>query len=435
MNLDDVNERMRSDWNRRAREDAHYFVAFGRRDQDDEEFFATAAEMARGLENELERLPREVSPRARRALEIGCGPGRLMRPLSRHFGEIHGVDVSDEMIALAREKLAGIPHAHVHHTPTSDLAAFADDSFDFVYSYAVFQHIPDREVVFRYFKETRRVLKPGAIARFQLNGLPEGAARYDTWSGVRISAAEIAEFARENDFQLLALEGAATQYLWTTWRKQPRGWVADLRPDQAGSETRIRRITNAFSGEPVAPNRGRFASVSLWVEELPEACDLNHIEARVGGKSAFPTYIGPPARDGLRQLNACLPPGLPTGLQLTELCWLGEPLCPPAILRVIPPGPPVPRIVSVSDGIDLLSGKKIVSGSVKVVLEEVDRPQGFTAKLAGEPVLDYDYFCTDPRVPKYEINFKVPAGAPPGVQELEMSLGRRRFAPVKLELT
>ena len=47
-----------------------------------------------------------------RALEIGCGPGRLMRPMSRHFVEIHGVDVSDEMIALAKEKLRDIPNAH-----------------------------------------------------------------------------------------------------------------------------------------------------------------------------------------------------------------------------------------------------------------------------------------------------------------------------------
>ncbi len=41
----EVHERMRAEWNERAREDAHYFVAFGRRDQDDEEFFATAADL------------------------------------------------------------------------------------------------------------------------------------------------------------------------------------------------------------------------------------------------------------------------------------------------------------------------------------------------------------------------------------------------------
>ena len=41
---------MRDEWDQRAREDAPYYVAFGRRDQDAEGFFATAADVVRGLE-------------------------------------------------------------------------------------------------------------------------------------------------------------------------------------------------------------------------------------------------------------------------------------------------------------------------------------------------------------------------------------------------
>src|SRR5215472_8679840 len=37
MDIRDVLARMRTDWNRRAAEDAYYYVAFGRREQDDEE--------------------------------------------------------------------------------------------------------------------------------------------------------------------------------------------------------------------------------------------------------------------------------------------------------------------------------------------------------------------------------------------------------------
>ncbi len=51
-----VSERMRSDWNQRAREDPHYYVAFGGRDQDEETFLATAADVLRLLEGELRRL-------------------------------------------------------------------------------------------------------------------------------------------------------------------------------------------------------------------------------------------------------------------------------------------------------------------------------------------------------------------------------------------
>ena len=35
---ENVVEKMREDWNARAREDANYYVAFGRRDQEDDEF-------------------------------------------------------------------------------------------------------------------------------------------------------------------------------------------------------------------------------------------------------------------------------------------------------------------------------------------------------------------------------------------------------------
>src|SRR5205823_1027306 len=117
--------------------------AFGGKGQDDDEFFATAADVVRALEAELKRL-RRADKRSRRALEIGCGPGRLMRPMSWNFGEVHGVDVSDEMIRLATEKLVNVPNAFPRSTNGMDLADYEDKLFDFVYSYAVFQHIPSR---------------------------------------------------------------------------------------------------------------------------------------------------------------------------------------------------------------------------------------------------------------------------------------------------
>src|SRR5580700_5019834 len=237
--------RMREDWNARAGEDANYYVAFGRREQEEEEFFSTGADVVRDLESQLPRLRGKSA-----ALEIGCGPGRLMRPMSRHFAEIHGVDVSDEMVRLARERLRDTPNAHPHHGSGAGLELFADNSFDFVYSYAVFQHIPSRDVVFHYLREAHRVLRPGGVLRCQLNGLPAQARAYDTWSGVRIAPGEIAQFARGQGFHLLALEQIWTQYMWITCRK--RGKVAP----PAGAARRIRHITNAITGAAAAPVAG-----------------------------------------------------------------------------------------------------------------------------------------------------------------------------------
>jgi SAM-dependent methyltransferase len=419
---------MQRDWNERAREDAHFYVAFGRREQDNEEFFATAAEVVKGLEWELKRFTGPVNRRAWRALEIGCGPGRLLRPMSKHFGEIHGIDVSDEMIARAAANLRGIPHAHVHHTSGADLAPFADESFDFVYSYAVFQHIPSRDVVMQYLRESVRVLRPGGLLRVQINGLDQAAKQYDTWSGVRISAQEVREFAREHGLQLLALEGARTQYMWTTMRKgSPATAPINAAP-------RVRRITNAHNSEPVAPASGRFASITAWLENLPANCDLNNLEVRVGNVHATPCYIGPPEPDGLQQLNILLPKLARTGLAPVEFLLRGVPLCATRFLRVIPPSPSVPLVTSVTDGINMLSGTRIVTRTLKVTIEEVAAPESFSATVSGEPVRGIDIFCADPLPPRYEINFHLPESAGPGAHTLEMRLGRRRLGQVPIEV-
>jgi len=429
-----VSQDMRRDWNARAREDAGYYVAFGRRDQDDEGFFATAAEVLKGLEWELHRVP--LAQRAGwKALEIGCGPGRLMRPMSQHFAEVHGVDVSDEMIALAKEKLRDTPNAYPHATDGASLALFPNDSFDFVYSYAVFQHIPSRDVVLDYFREIRRVLKPEGWARLQINGLARGAdTTFDTWSGARFNAGEILEFTRQNDFQVLALEGVSTQYMWTTWRKHAAGWQAQQPDREIEGAMRVRRITNANSSEPVAPSRGRFASISIWLENLPPDAGLHHLRVRIGDALGTVVYIGPPDNIGLQQLNVLLPEMGTTGLLPVEICWMDRPLAPRATLRVIPPGPSVPRVHSITDGVNLIAGARIETRSVKLVLEEIARPYEIEASIGGRPVEGLEYFCIDPRPQRFEVNFRLPEGLEPGTHALELRIGRRKLAPIALEV-
>ncbi len=426
---DDVAARMRDDWNARAVEDANYYVAFGRRDQSEDEFFETAKGVVRGIQGELRHLG-SGNRRARRALEIGCGPGRLMRPLSEHFGEIHGVDVSDEMVRLARERLRGVAHAHVHAGNGAELPQFADESFDLVYSYAVFQHIPSRDVVLSYLRETHRVLKPGGLVRMQFNGLPQSARQYDTWFGVRISAEDLIAFAMEYDFQVLAMEGISTQYMWTTWRKREPGW----RSAEVSSRAEIHRITNAQNSEPVAPNRGLFACVSVWMRYLPADVDLVDLEITAGNRKARAMYAGPPDESGVRQLNAVLTECDDTGLMPLELLWRGKPLCAPAVLRMIPAGPAVPRLLSVTDGVNLLAGNRIETRFIKATFEEVEHADRFAAALDGDALPDVDVFCTDPQSRRYEVNIRLPEGTAAGPHALELRLGRRRFAPVGIDV-
>ncbi len=423
-----VLERMRADWNQRAGEDAYYYVAFGRRGQDEEEFFATASDVVRALTAELQRVPIRAA-----ALEIGCGPGRLMRPMAAHFREIHGVDVSDEMIRLAAERLRDTPNARVHHGGGSDLQMFAAATFDFVYSYAVFQHIPSREVVFDYLREARRVLKDGGVLRCQLNGLPAHAREYDTWSGVRISPDEIREFARRYDLQLLAIEQIWTQYMWITCRKRPGGWRALPHP-ASSPRPAIRNLTNAVTGEGVAPASGPMAALSLWVYHLPPECDLLNTRVLADGAECRVGYIGEPDREAVSQINASLPEGVRTGLVPIELHYLGEPLCPPHWMRIMPAGPGVPRIAAVTDGINLLSGARIVTRTVKVTMLDVTHADTFQAAVDGVDAAGIDSFCADPVALRYEFNFTLPARIGRGAHQVVVRLGKRAFAPLDIEV-
>lgn len=411
---------MREEWNERAKEDAHYYVAFGRREQDADEFFATAADVVRELEAELKRVPASETAGPRRALEIGCGPGRLLRPMSRHFDEIHGVDVSDEMVRRADEKLRGIPNIYTHHASGSDLRLFPDSHFDFVYSYAVFQHIPNRDVVFSYLRETERVLKPGGVARLQINGLPKTSKSYTTWEGVRIDATEIQQLTRELGVRLLALTGAATQYMWTTWQKP--------------AACRIRALSNAFSSEQAVPRDGRLACAALSIEKLPEACDLNSLRVTFDGLAGTVCYVGPRGNNDLTQVNVFLPAGLRTGLLPVRVDWHGQPLATGSFLRVIPAGPSVPRLIGLSDAVNLLSPQRIESGLMKATLEEVDDIGSFAALVDGIPVIDIETFRTDPLPEKWEVNFRIPAEAGTGGHVLEVRLGKRLLARTGIEV-
>ncbi|MGA2601814.1 MAG: methyltransferase domain-containing protein [Bryobacteraceae bacterium] len=400
-----VTDQMRADWNHRAKEDAHYYVAFGAREQDEVAFQATADEAVRAIESELKHFSADTH--AMQALEIGCGPGRLLKPLSRHFARIYGVDVSDEMIRLAHERIKEIPNAHVEATNGATLSQFADESLDFIYSYAVFQHIPSRDVVLSYMREAQRVLKTGGIFRAQFNGLPHDEMP-DTWSGVTFSAEDLKAFTRENNFRLLALEGVDTQYLWTTWQRKPLPL--------------IRRITNAHTSETLVPAYGRHAVASIWIVDLPHDIDLNNLEVLFDGNPGTPYYIGPPQPGNLRQINVRLPRGLRTGLLPVELCGAKK------WIRVVPPGPLVPRIVSVTDGINIVQHNRITTGYVKVVVEEISDPSTISVTIDSSPGKGLECKCTDPVPPRYELNFTLPDNLAPGPHTL-------RVTPVKSPVT
>lgn len=98
-----------------------------------------------------------------RALDFGCGVGRLVLPLSERFEHVVGVDISAEMIAEASRNCAKSDVRNVDFAMSDDGLTAVNGSFDLVHSYIVLQHIP----VERGLALTERMLarlRPGGVA-------------------------------------------------------------------------------------------------------------------------------------------------------------------------------------------------------------------------------------------------------------------------------
>ena len=150
-----------------------------------------------------------------RVLEIGCGAGRVTRSLARLFGEVHAVDVSGEMVRQARIAVGEFPTAFVYQNNGMDLSVIPAKPFDFAFSCYVFQHIPSREIIQTYVREGRRLLRPGALFKFQVQGNTKVEVQpYDTWVGVPFSEEQIVVMASECGFESRYRIGFGEQEFW-----------------------------------------------------------------------------------------------------------------------------------------------------------------------------------------------------------------------------
>ncbi len=222
MDLEQQLAKMRADWDARAKENAKYYVQTAKEDWSDEEFYASGEQTVREeILTDMINVCQGKEPKAMKVLEIGCGAGRVTRALANLFGEVHAVDVSGEMVAQAQRGLRNHPNAHVYQNNGTDLRVLPEGPYDFAFSSIVFQHIPSREVIENYVREVARLLRPGALFKFQVQGdtsiltTPD-----DTWLGVPFSDAEACDMAERTGFEPRHRHGAGEQYFWLWFFKR-----------------------------------------------------------------------------------------------------------------------------------------------------------------------------------------------------------------------
>jgi ubiquinone/menaquinone biosynthesis C-methylase UbiE len=154
-------------------------------------------------------------------LEIGCGVGRLMKPLCLLFEDVWGVDTSESYLHFALDYLWNTS-AHLLLTDGKTLP-LDDNQFDFVYSFLVFQHIRSVKIFKSYLSEVYRVLKPNGIFRFQLHDTSD--PKFGRWEedlatvwGNVYTAQELYDLMLEFKYQNIVIK-EQSPWIWVTVNK------------------------------------------------------------------------------------------------------------------------------------------------------------------------------------------------------------------------
>jgi SAM-dependent methyltransferase len=217
-----VFHRARRDWDRRAQvvpkettatfdaADWEQYWASGYRDRD---LLLGVAETAGSLGTEL-------------AVEIGCGLGRITRPLADRFRHVLGVDISPEMLKQARAR-AGAPTIRYEPVGADQHLPLPDGAADLVIAWTVFRHMP-KAVFARYLDESHRVLRPTGCLVFEAQvretGMNAEPAPYDSLTEREYSRAELARYCTCHGFRWAAERTTAsvapgTVTLTMAWRR------------------------------------------------------------------------------------------------------------------------------------------------------------------------------------------------------------------------
>jgi SAM-dependent methyltransferase len=236
---------MSSFWDRRAQEDAFFFVdnrlEYG--DPDLERFWADGEG---DLETLLGRLGVSIDP-GDAVLEVGCGVGRLTRVLAARASSIRALDVSEQMLALATEHNPDLANVEWILGDGATLGQIESGSVDACVSHVVFQHIPDPTVTLGYVREMGRVLRPDGWSAFQVSNNPgvhrprhalatarDGARamlgraprgqRDKHWLGSAVELEALRDSVARGSMEIEQLIGAGTQFCCVLTRRigEPR---------------------------------------------------------------------------------------------------------------------------------------------------------------------------------------------------------------------
>ncbi len=208
-------------WNSMAKENSRYFVKTNHGQEINEETFQKSGEedFKEHIEEDSFLIQKLGDLKERSVLEIGCGTGRITEFLARRFKTVAGIDISEEMIRVGKERLKNLPNVRLLATDGLSYP-FPSLSFDFVFSFIVFQHMPDTATIRKNFEEISRVLKDGGIGKIQLRGEP--TSKKYRFYGPAFDREGVERLLADLPLKVIKTEGEGGRYFFIWFQKSAK---------------------------------------------------------------------------------------------------------------------------------------------------------------------------------------------------------------------
>jgi len=127
-----------------------------------EEYARKPVERPEAFERKIAHTRERITPTSV-VLDIGCGTGSLALRLAPGAAHVHGLDMSSEMVRIARTKAAASSTSNVtfHEGPFDEaFTAFEDGSLDGICAYSILHLVDDHRAA---LARIARLLEPGGF--------------------------------------------------------------------------------------------------------------------------------------------------------------------------------------------------------------------------------------------------------------------------------
>jgi 2-polyprenyl-3-methyl-5-hydroxy-6-metoxy-1,4-benzoquinol methylase len=195
-------------------------------------FFVTGERQLEGVMSHADHLG--YPAKRLRALDFGCGIGRMTRAFAAHFDQVYGVDVSEGMIKLARQSNASFANCRFLVSAEAELNMFASNEFDMIYSWQVLQNMRNQAVALSIIKECVRVLRPNGLLAFQCPSLLPRALVAGRCKRLKMLL-KLIGVKRAQLYRPLRFLGVSREFLYTRLRLWPDLDVRSIPQDQVVS--------------------------------------------------------------------------------------------------------------------------------------------------------------------------------------------------------